>query len=244
MMDEYKFKIEEDFSLEKLSNGIIDILKRNSLMTNIEVLNQDKYIITATNMTQRNKYFKSLSGTICSISIYLEVNIDELRVIFADKSMKDKGFAYTMSMAIPVFFFSSTYGVIRQNEIEKDILSYIKRVVVDEEDIMKISNMTLRQRIICATPIVSLIIFLAMGYIWKMWAWGSLAFLLIPLMPIFLGEVNPEYIFPFVVGGIYIGLGFGLNAWHPAWIIFLTIPVYYILFPIRNKKPLKKKYEY
>ena len=77
MMDEYKFKIEEDFSLEKLSNGIIDILKRNSLMTNIEVLNQDKYIITATNMTQRNKYFKSLSGTICSISIYLEVNGDE-----------------------------------------------------------------------------------------------------------------------------------------------------------------------
>ena len=58
-MDEYKFKIEEDFSLEKLSYGIIDILKRNSLMTNIEVLNQDKYIITATNMTQRNKYFKS-----------------------------------------------------------------------------------------------------------------------------------------------------------------------------------------
>lgn len=236
-MDEYNFKIEEDFSLEKLSYGIIDILKRNSLMTNIEVLDEYTYIITATNTTTKNKYFKSISGTICSLSIYLEAKNLNLRVLFKDKSLMDKGFAYTMSMAIPLFFFSSTYGVIRQNEIEKDVLSYIKRVVGDEEVYMRISNMTIRQRIICATPIVSLILFLAMGYIWNMWAWGSLAFLLIPLMPIFLGEVNPEYIFPFVVGGIYIGLGFGLNAWHPAWIIFLTIPVYYILFPIRNKKP-------
>jgi hypothetical protein len=98
--------------------------------------------------------------------------------------------------------------------------------------------MTIKQRIICATPIICLIIFLSMGFIWKMWGWGSLAFLLIPLMPIFLGEINPEYIFPFVISGIYIGLGFGLNLWHPAWIIFLTIPVYYFLFPVKNKNDL------
>ena len=72
MMDEYKFKIEEDFSLEKLSNGIIDILKRNSLMTNIEVLNQDKYIITLKN----GENFCSSTNTrgSCYIGLKMQLN--------------------------------------------------------------------------------------------------------------------------------------------------------------------------
>ena len=154
----------------------------------------------------------------------------------------DKGLAYLISIGVPIFFFSASYGVIRQSLVEEEVIHYIKSVVVDEG--VNFSNMTIKQRILCATPIISLMIFLSMGFIWKMWGWGSLAFLLIPLMPIFLGEVNPEYIFPFVICGIYIGLGFGLDLWHPAWIIFLSIPVYYILFPIKNKKPMKREYRY
>ena len=103
--------------------------------------------------------------------------------------------------------------------------------------------MNMKERILCATPLISLIIFLCMGFIGNMWAWGCLAFLLVPLMPIILGELNPEYIFPIVVAGVYVGIGFGFNWWHPGWIIFLLIPVYYILFPAK-KSPIKKKYTY
>ena len=33
----------------------------------------------------------------------------------------------------------------------------------------------------------------------------------------------------FVATGIYCTLGVFMNLWHPTWIIFLSIPVYYIV---------------
>ena len=243
MQDEYKFHIEEDFSIHLLAKGVEKVLLDNEMSVNTETLSNEKIVITSTNVRGRgSKVFHKVSGTTFSLSILLEVDGDTLRVLFADQSWDDKGLAFLISIGIPVFALSAGYGSIRQGVIEKEILNYIKDVV--GEDKVSFSNMNMKERILCATPLISLIIFLCMGFIGNMWAWGCLAFLLVPLMPIILGEINPEYIFPFVVGGIYIGLGFGLNAWHPAWIIFLTIPVYYILFPIRNKKPLKKNYEY
>lgn len=243
MQDEYKFHIEEDFSNHLLAKGIEKILIENEMSTNIEEAYDNKIIITATNMNGRGeKFFHKVSGTAFSLSILLQVEEDSLRVMFADQSWEDKGLAFAIGICIPILAFSAGYGTIRQAVIEKDIINYIKDVVQDEE--VKLSNMSIKQRILCATPIISLMIFLSMGFIWNMWAWGSLAFLLIPLMPVILGEINPEYIFPFVVCGVYIGLGLGLNLWHPTWIMFLLIPVYYILFPVKHKTPIKKKYTY
>ena len=45
--------------------------------------------------------------------------------------------------------------------------------------------------------------------------------------------------FPYaaLVTGAFLLLGFLLHAWHPAWLLFLTIPIYYpIASAIRNKK--------
>ncbi|UKI14034.1 MAG: hypothetical protein L6V85_07960 [Clostridiales bacterium] len=33
--------------------------------------------------------------------------------------------------------------------------------------------------------------------------------------------------YPLICIVVYLALGFALNAWHPAWVIFLTIPAYY-----------------
>lgn len=33
--------------------------------------------------------------------------------------------------------------------------------------------------------------------------------------------------YPLICIVIYLALGFALNAWHPAWVLFLTIPAYY-----------------
>ena len=36
--------------------------------------------------------------------------------------------------------------------------------------------------------------------------------------------------YPLVVTVIYLLLGFTFNVWHPAWILFVTIPIYYSFF--------------
>ena len=45
--------------------------------------------------------------------------------------------------------------------------------------------MTIKNKIIAATPFISLIIFLLMGYIWGLWHPGWIIFLTIPIFSIF-----------------------------------------------------------
>jgi len=33
--------------------------------------------------------------------------------------------------------------------------------------------------------------------------------------------------YPLIVTVIYLLLGFGFDVWHPTWILFITIPIYY-----------------
>ena len=40
-------------------------------------------------------------------------------------------------------------------------------------------------------------------------------------------------VYPVIVTMIYLVLGFALNMWHPGWIVFLTIPIFYVM--IRGK---------
>lgn len=42
--------------------------------------------------------------------------------------------------------------------------------------------------------------------------------------------------YPIVVVIVYLILGFGLKLWHPAWILFLTIPIYYGSFGVKNQR--------
>lgn len=37
-----------------------------------------------------------------------------------------------------------------------------------------------------------------------------------------------KYPYPVLVSLVYLVLGFFFNLWHPGWIIFLTIPLYYL----------------
>ena len=42
-------------------------------------------------------------------------------------------------------------------------------------------------------------------------------------------------IFPGICIVVYLLLGFGMQLWNPGWIIFLIIPVYYILIFILSR---------
>lgn len=43
--------------------------------------------------------------------------------------------------------------------------------------------------------------------------------------------------YPLVVTLAYLALGFCFHLWHPGWIIFLTIPLFYL--PDRERRPLR-----
>ena len=45
------------------------------------------------------------------------------------------------------------------------------------------------------------------------------------------------YPYPALVSFLYLVLGFVFHLWHPGWIIFLTIPLYYL--PKSESSPLK-----
>ena len=42
--------------------------------------------------------------------------------------------------------------------------------------------------------------------------------------------------YPVCVTIVYLILGFAFNLWHPGWILFITIPVYYSFFGYRCRK--------
>ena len=46
------------------------------------------------------------------------------------------------------------------------------------------------------------------------------------------GEIIALLIFPVLCGIVYLVLGFALGLWSPGWIVFIMIPIYYILIII------------
>ena len=58
-------------------------------------------------------------------------------------------------------------------------------------------------------------------------------FLAIPVVPSFVTAIEKKnmgaFAYPVFVAMVYCFLGMFLELWHPLWILFITIPVYYII---------------
>ena len=102
---------------------------------------------------------------------------------------------------------------------------------------MKNNKMNWKQRVSLATPFICLIIFLSIGYIYKIWSPTWVVFFAIPVVPMLLDVDDMRIFYPITILGAYIAIGLTWGYWHPAWILFITIPVFYILVP---KIPFKK----
>ena len=92
-----------------------------------------------------------------------------------------------------------------------------------------------RKRIVAATPMICLIIYLFIGFQFEKWHPTWLVFFLIPVMPFLLGLKKIVVTWPLCCAIIYLIMGIGFGYWHPGWLIFLTIPVVGILFPHKIK---------
>lgn len=93
-------------------------------------------------------------------------------------------------------------------------------------------------RLISATPILCVMIYLFIGFEWQLWHPGWVIFLAIPVMPMILKPRGFRAAFPIFILIVYLVLGFVNHWWHPGWVIFLSIPVFYIFFPEKKQKTI------
>lgn len=95
-------------------------------------------------------------------------------------------------------------------------------------------------------PLVCVILYLILGFTTSMgWAFGWLLFLLIPIAESLYSAIktkNPSaFCYPVLVVFLYLGMGFAFHVWHPTWILFVTIPVFYVMCD-SIKKSMREKY--
>ena len=106
----------------------------------------------------------------------------------------------------------------------------------DEED----ENLHPALKVINACfPILCVIIYILIGFIFILWHPGWVIFLLIPcwytLVDSFRKKNAGEFAYPVFITFIYILLSDIFSIWHPLWILYLTIPVYYAIVNQINK---------
>lgn len=92
-------------------------------------------------------------------------------------------------------------------------------------------------------PFSVIIAYLIIGFTFERgWAVGWLLIFLIPIAESFIAAVktkNPSaFAYPVFLAAVYLTVGMLMSIWHPTWIIFLTIPIYYV---IANAVTQKKK---
>lgn len=83
-------------------------------------------------------------------------------------------------------------------------------------------------------PLVCVVLYLILGFTTSMgWAYGWLLFLLIPIAESLYSAIqtkNPSaFCYPVLVVFLYLAIGFMFHVWHPTWILFITIPVFYVM---------------
>ena len=97
------------------------------------------------------------------------------------------------------------------------------------------------------TFILCLAAFLAVGFVWGTWHPGWMIFLIAPLIDSVIKAVKNKNVGDFAFWDlcllIFLSLGFapvlGIAnepLWHPGWVIFLLIPVYYAFVSYAKKK--------
>ena len=85
------------------------------------------------------------------------------------------------------------------------------------------------------TPLLVVIAYLLCGFLLPNgWSHYWVLFFLIPIVPTLIKAIDKRrfcvFAYPVLVVGVYLTLGMFFGLWHPMWILFITIPVYYSCF--------------
>lgn len=83
-------------------------------------------------------------------------------------------------------------------------------------------------------PLGVIIAYLIIGFTFdRGWALGWLLVFIIPIVESIITAVRTKkpslFAYPILVTAIYLTIGMFMEIWHPTWILFLTIPIYYVV---------------
>lgn len=134
-------------------------------------------------------------------------------------------------------------GIEEEVEIEEDddvssdnIKTSIKKGI--KKNIKK--TFDYRSRIVSATPLICLAIYLTIGMLGGGWGYSALIFLLIPIVPTLLygfgkGKNILMTIITVLVFIAFVVIGV-LGHWDKSWLVFFIIPIASILLPKKKDK--------
>ena len=96
-------------------------------------------------------------------------------------------------------------------------------------------------------PLIVGVVFVFIGVLTGKWHPTWMLFLLVPAyysVVAALGHPGDgstqaalrRFPFPAIVILLYLCLGFFLHLWHPGWLLFLLVPIYYAMIPLFKEK--------
>ena len=90
---------------------------------------------------------------------------------------------------------------------------------------------SLKQKIVSATPLFCVAVYLLLGFCKDAWHPGWVVFLAIPIVPTLLYAFGDNFkknfisVVTIVLMVLYVVLGVCFKIWHPTWIMFFIIPI-------------------
>lgn len=140
---------------------------------------------------------------------------------------------------------------IRVKDLENDV--HIDSTGIKEKLNCKHENNIVEGAVTGAYIFLALIAYILIGFfVPGGWSFGWILFILIPVVSTTFGAIRRRsftvFCFPCLIAAIYLFLCMALPTlgviealWHPLWVLFLTIPLYYIVFgPIDKAMKLKR----
>jgi hypothetical protein len=91
----------------------------------------------------------------------------------------------------------------------------------------------MKRRLLTATPMIAIFLFLFSGLFYDNWKLGLVFFLLIPISTLLLtGNFKKRLseATPLIALTVFLVLGFGYDLWNPGWVVFLLIPLVNIIY--------------
>ena len=197
-----------------IAKNIIELRKKNN-WTQAELADKLNYSDKAVSKWERAEASPDTDNLICLAKIY-NVSLDDL--LNSDQSVEEIAQEIKAETA-------EKENKLDENKEKKHPYAWIEALVGG-----------------IGMAIVS-ILYILFGLLIKeqnMWALLWPLFLFPPVISSLVGAIidrNPnKFCIPLLVTGIYCFIGMCLGIWHPTWILFLAIPVYYGIFSFVNKK--------
>lgn len=88
--------------------------------------------------------------------------------------------------------------------------------------------------------IIGIIAFLLVGFLFKLWKVCWVLILLAICVSSLIEAIDKKkpshFNYPLLMVSIYCGIGLTAKIWHPTWILFVTIPIFYLICDAVKKK--------